>query len=218
MGMTSQQLLSELRENTGTDIDDVPDDIALLLLNRSFWELLNKVHFTEKERVIPFSTMVGVKKYRTPVTFEAIIGITMIDPTSQQFSRLDSVGEWTYDNEHNDDVINYAQPTKYFRQEQYIVLEPTPDIVYNLNIRHNILLQDVDTAGSELTIPREWHEIILYGGCYRLFVRLGDLNRASQMRNIQGNGWNSLVPTFAKETADQHNAHFEVKGYDGNYV
>ena len=49
MGMDLETLRDELREHVGVDSDDLPDPDADLLLNRSFWELMNKFRFRETE-------------------------------------------------------------------------------------------------------------------------------------------------------------------------
>lgn len=217
MTISTAQLLEELRDHVGVDSADLSDTKGLLLLNRSFWELCSKMHFKEKERTIPLTTQVGVRKYHVPVMLESIEALTFVDPDTGQRTPLERIGTFTYDNEYNSDVTQQARPEKYFREEDYIVLSPTPDATYTVELRHKRTLQDLEAAGTP-EIPQEWHEVILMGAVSRAFVKFKDYRSAREAREYQASTGNSLETVTEKEQIDSHRSHFEVEGYDGNYV
>ena len=76
-------LRTELRVNLGYETDDtgeLSNTDADLLLNRAFWELMNKFNFREEEKSSTFPTIAGTEFYSLPTLFESVRNITIQDP------------------------------------------------------------------------------------------------------------------------------------------
>jgi hypothetical protein len=60
-------------------------------------------------------------------------------------------------------------------------------------------------------IPQEWHELILFGGVWRGYIKLGDYNRANAMKNHQVGLIESTVPVEAKEETDSRDVGLSIR-------
>lgn len=220
MGILGDKLVLELKEHLGLDPDEseLSSSDALLLLNRSFWEMLNKIEFKEKERTIPFTLVAGVRKYKVPTILASIVGVSVIDPVSLKTERLEKIDNYLYDLDYVGATAEWAKPTKYYREENYLIFLNTPEQAYNVELRCLITLDDITDDTVFPKAPQEWHEVIMYGAVSRGFMRLGDYNKAGAARAFQSSLWDTLEPTKAKETEDHHEARFEVKGYADDYL
>jgi hypothetical protein len=214
MTISTQSLISELREHTGIDEEDLDNDGCLLLLNRSFWELCNKVNFKEKERTVIITTADGVRKYHKPVSLDSVVALNFVDPDTEKRVPLTRIGTWTYDNKYEGNTDARGRPEEYYREENYIVLHPTPDAAYSVELRHKRTLEDLEDDNNAPIIPQEWHEIILMGAVTRTFLRFKDYKSAREAREFQSSISNGTPTVDEKEQEDSHKAHFEVEGYE----
>lgn len=216
MGILGNKLVEELRKHLGLELDDEDElstEDALLLLNRSFWEMLNKIEFKEKERTVPFTLVTGKRKYKLPVLVASIEGITVIDPETLARDRLEKIDNYVYDHNYVGTEDSWAIPTQYYREGDYVIFLATPDQDYDIELRCLITIDDISDTSVFPKAPKEWHEVILFGAITRGFLGLGDYNKAGAARAFQASLWDTLEPVKAKETVDMHEAHFEVKGY-----
>ena len=215
MSIDTIALESELRVHLGDlgSSELTPND-ALLLLNRSYWELLDKFPFREKEETATFETVIGQRNYAVPSPFEALQMLSILDLTSGGYAPLERAGNWEYESIRETTDDNRGKPTKYYREEAKIRLHPIPDDIYTLTIKYWTTLADLNLSGSNLLIPRGWHEMVLYGGVWRGFLRLRDYEAAQTFKNHQIALINSSVPVEAKEERDSHAAGLEVLGRD----
>lgn len=201
------QLMVKLRRNTGLDIND-PDWTStdlLLVLNQSFWELLNKFDFREKESSYTITTAQGDYTYAVNNLQEAFLSASIVNPVTQQSTKLTPMSIAFFQENYNDNAlinIQYqAQPELYYRNNSNIILYPIPDQAYTITVQDLLTLSDLET-GQYPDIPREWHEIILYGAVWRVFLETGDMERSSYALNNQTRLINNTVPVQSKEETD----------------
>ena len=220
MGLVLAQLLSECRKIAGVDVDDSGcDDISVTLqMNRAFWETMNKFKFKENQRSAIFTTIIGQNNYQLPVEFEAIRTISIEDPATLIWQPIDYFDPQAFDDRENSNTSSRGIPIKYLRENSSILFQPIPDKVYNIKIRHLLRLQDLSTSNNAIVIPEEWHEIIMYGGTYRLLFALGDINRGDYFKNHTYTMMGSTIPVESKEQIDTKNAGVSLSKARGGYM
>lgn len=216
-GIDVDTLILELREHLGLSdqASELDDSDALLILNRSWWEFQNKTALREKEKTVEFDISEASDFYEVPQPIEAIKTLTIVDPDTLEQTQLDRMSQAFYSDNANDSVDLREKPRKYLREKDGFKLFPHPDKVYRLKMFRYITLDDL-VSGGDIEVPQFWHDVILYGGVYRGFMRLNDLNRAEFFRNQQADIMNTSVPTEAEEEADSKLAGLQVVGYDKN--
>lgn len=219
-------MIAGVRRVTGEDVDDISDDDVTLLLNESWWEIMDKFNFREKESTGTFPTIIGTVNYPTPKPFEAIRQISIQDIDTLQHYKLERMLPSTYENYVNDDPSQFDFPTKYVREGCLIRLWPTPDNIYNITIKYLTVLPDLDQVLFPTPpIPQVWGEIIKMGGIWRRFRDIGDVTRMTIYTNVQVRLINSTSPVETKEEYDSKEARLEVQrgdmgwfsAYNGDY-
>ncbi len=202
-------LRTELRVHLGLASDDetgLPDDDADLLLNRAFWELLNKFNFREEECSVEFTVDQAEDFISLPTLFESIRSLSRLDSVSNQWIPLDRIGLRQFEEKSNDDSDNQGEPIEYFREGVGIRLLSSsgggPDTTYTLRIKYRVTLADLATGNTTLVIPDVWHELVMYGGLWRAWHRKKDYISAREIRKHQVGLISSTVPVEAKEETD----------------
>lgn len=218
MGLTLSEMRTILRRACGTDEfdDGFSDDDVDLKLNRSYWELVDRLNFRENEITIPFALVTGSRKYELPSDFNALRGVSVFD-TDGQSNPLDMIDEKVYDKLYNNnptDGISNALPTKYYREKGFIQFWPTPDNDYDAILHYWKTLADLGDTNTTLPLPESWHEIVLNGGIYRGYIEIGDMKRYGEMKGVVDAAIMMAVPTEAKEQLDSRMIHVEVPGRD----
>lgn len=201
------QMIVKLRRNTGLDINDpdwtIPD--LKLVLNQSWWEILNKFDFREKEASYTITTIAGDYTYSVDNLQEAFLSAAITNPITQQSTKLDPMSIAFFQENFNDnaiiDIQYQSQPALYYRSNADLVIYPVPDQAYTISVQMLLSLADLAT-GNYPDIPREWDEIILYGAVWRVFLETGDTLRADYYVNHQARLINNTVPVQSKEESD----------------
>lgn len=201
------QLIVKLRRATGVDEDDpdwtIPD--LLLVLNQSWWEILNKFDFREKESSYTITTVEGTYTYPVDNLQEAFLSASIINPITMQSNKLDPMSIAFFQETYNDNAliqIQYqGQPNLYYRNGSDLILYPVPDQPYTIKAQMLLSLADL-ASGNYPDIPREWDELVLYGAVWRVFLETGDVLRADYFVNHQTRLINNTVPVQSKEETD----------------
>src|SRR5437879_1056117 len=217
MPINVNTMVLELRGHTGTDSSDLSDPDVLLLLNRSFWDLIDRFKFREKEVIATFSTVAGTNFYQVPSPFEAIQGFAIEDPITFRHDPLIRMTEYDYEQNftNNPDQSDFDKPIKYFRKGNGVLLWKTPDKVYTITIYYWTTLSDLDQSNNNVVpIPQVWDEIILWGGIAGAYKRLGDFARGQAAQSEQDRLITERVLVIAKEEIDTHRGGLDVVGYD----
>lgn len=220
MGLSLQNLRDESRSIAGIDSDDDEGSNTKVdqKLNRSFWEVLNKFDFKQKERTSTFVTVAGEDRYQLTTDFEAVRSISIQDVDLLTWNLVDQSSIHTVDVDYDSNSDQEAAPAKYIRESNVIQFQPIPDQVYTIQVRHLIYLEDLSDSNSTVVIPREWHEIIMYGGAYRLLFAIGDVNRGDYYKRHFYNLMQSTVPQEAKEEKDTKFAGVDSRIARGSYI
>lgn len=206
MGLNIQDLRNELRKGTGMDATDLPDADADLYLNRSWWEIIDKFHFREKEVTTTFNTIAGTRLYNMPSPFEALRQLSILNSDTKEHSVLNRITIDVYEGKYDEDTDARGFPVEYVREGCAVRIWPTPDAVYVITQKYWTTLADLDNTNSTPSIPASWHEIIFFGALWRTFISVGDFPRANAAKQHQVSLVNSSVPVEAKEEVDSHRA------------
>jgi len=210
MGLDLQQLRDDLRDATGTDIDDLSDEKVDRLLNRSYWEVLDKFPFREKEVTVTFNTIIGTRLYNMPEPFEALRKLSILEPATLVHKTIDRTTIDVYERTYDTNEAAEGFPTHYVREGCAARLLPTPDAIYEITEKYWTVLADLSITNDTPAIPQSWHEIILLGAIWRAFISFGDYQRARAANQHQIALINSAVPVEAKEEVDSPRGGLEV--------
>lgn len=210
MGLTVDEFIEELRDHLGLDEDELDEPAALRLLNRSYWDILNRFPLREKEKVADFPTVDGTALYELPISFEALRLVSIEDLNDEQHTPLNRLTRFRYEQLYQNSTDAEGKPTDYLREGSCIRFYPTPDDAYNITIGYWANLDDLISGSSEPDVPREWHEVILYGAIWRGFFKLKDHDAMNKSKMQQIALINNIVPVESKEEGDSHMSGLEV--------
>ncbi len=210
-------LRTELRIHLGHEsdgTDDLSDANADLLLNRAFWELLNKFNFREEECSVEFTVADGENFISLPTLFESMRKLSILNSDTNKWTPLVRIDIQEFERVTNDDTSAKGAPENYFREGVGIRLLSSagggPDATYTLRIKYRVTLADLASGNTTLVIPDVWHELVLYGGWWRGLARLRDFEGAREVKNQQISLINSTVPVESKEEVDSPLAGIEI--------
>lgn len=198
--ITLARMRYRLRQGLGgLDTTDLPDVDADELLNWALWELEDKFPFKEKECLRTAQTLDGMKSYDLPSDLDALKGVAIQDSEGQWYP-LERISEHREDEIFRDSADTEARPTKYYREDDKIVLHPTPDKAYTMQIRMwrtvaSLLEGQVETPG----LPRNWHELVIEGAIARGHFYSQDYDEARQATNFQLGKVRGAVLSIGKE-------------------
>lgn len=209
MGLSVDQIDTELKELLGIDDDDYDQTTRLLWINRSFWEITSKFDFREKEGTYNLSTIEGTNEYTVPVDLEGVQSVAIVQSDGVSLTNLTRITKEQYLNTYTSDYNLRTFPEHYYREADKIIISPVPDDIYSVVIKYLKTLPDL-IAGGTVILPQEWHELILFGAAYRGFLVLNDKVSAEFYRNQQSNLTASTIPTEAKEEKDSRFAAVDV--------
>lgn len=203
MTLILTQLESELRDHLGVATNDPQfgTDALDLLLNRAYWDMLDKFKFREKEASGLFYTVAGTRYYDVPVSFDYLTGLFIVDSSGNHI-QLDRASIPELEGVYNESTSSQGFPTKYTREGCGIKLLPTPDAIYTGVIKFMLNLADLSTSNVTPSIPHIWHECIVYGAAYRGFLKLGDFPRYQQYISLYNAKVVEIEPVESKEEED----------------
>ena len=217
MAIDLSVLRTELRIHLGFEsdgTDDLSNDDADLLLNRAFWELLNKFNFREEECSVEFTIAEDEDYTSLPVLFESMRSLAILNSDTNKWTPLDRIDIQEFERLANDDSSAKGAPEKYFREGVGIRLLSSaggaPDATYTLRIKYRFTLADLASGNATLVIPDVWHELILMGGFWRGLHRIRDYEGAREIRNTQIGMINTTVEVESKEEVDSPLAGIEI--------
>jgi len=212
MTLNLSSLRTELRTSLALDIQDLPNAEADSLLNRTYWELLEKFHIRETESSTTLTTNAGQREYLLPPDFESLRISAIMDPETFQHTQLVLFSVKQYEGMYSESASEQAAPTHYFRANESIILYPTPDDVYTIVIHYRQTLSDLADVTPNPSLPKSWQELLIFGAVFRGWFRLNDYDRANAAKAHYIGMLNSMVPQESKEESDTSMAGLRVIG------
>lgn len=221
MPLSLVQLENELLSHLGVDVSDFTNGLTDvdLLLNRSWWEIMDKFKFKEKEAHKTFNLTPGTASYSiatlvSPILFDALQTVAIEDLVTFEHSMLDEIQIQEYESRFINTTNQQTKPTNYIRDMENgnLLFYATPDLAYPITLYYWQILSDIPSQG--LSVPQSWHEIVLFGAIARGFRRFGDYNRADKAEKFQNNKIETSTPVEAKELSNLPHAGLTVIGRD----
>lgn len=193
MGISLATIRANVLRDLGVDATDLDASGTAnldLLINRSWWEVMDKFDFKEKQSKTEFALTVGTYSYdlaakintAASIVFDALREVFIVDDDDNS-SPLTPVSRREF--EENLDIASSAQdiPSRYSREGGNIYVAPVPDDTYTLRVYHLTILADIPSGGP--VIPQAWHEIIELGAIWRGHMTFRDFNSATDVQKIQ---------------------------------
>jgi hypothetical protein len=212
MTLNLTKLRADVRKGLALDATDLPNADVDSLLNRTYWEILEKFHIRETESSTTFTTNQGQREYVLPPDFESLRISAIVDPDTLKHSKLDLFSVKEYEQVYNEDEAEEGFPTKYFRANESIILWPTPDDTYDIVIHYRQRLEDLADGNIDPMLPRSWQELLIFGAIFRGWLELNDYERANAMKAHYIGMLNSMVPQESKEESDTSLAGLQLLG------
>lgn len=172
-----------------------------LYLNRSLWDIMDKVEFREREASGTFPTIASTRYYDLPVSFDYLQHLSIVDEVGQHIQLIKMTPE-EYEDNYNESSSYETFPTHYVREGCGVKLYPTPDQAYTVVIKFTVNLADLSVTNTNPGIPQVWHEIILFGAAWRAFLELGDFPRYQQYMALTTAKMAEIKPVEHKEEED----------------
>lgn len=216
MPLTLQNIRDGVRKSTGEDSTDLTDVDLDRYINRSFWEIQDKLPFRIKEKTVTFPTISGVALYDVPDNLENVRLVSIVDLNTNEHTQLIKMSEAVYENTYQNETYANTKPTNYVREGVSIRLWPTPDNVYTIVLKYNAILADLINATDTPPLPQIWGEIIEFGATWRRFKDLNDYVRVNANRQLQRDLLGTATDTKTKENVDNRMAGLDVVRFD-NY-
>ncbi|KKK48088.1 hypothetical protein LCGC14_3148630, partial [marine sediment metagenome] len=119
MAIDLSVLRTELRVHLGYEedgTDDLSNDSADLLLNRAFWELLNKFNFREEECSVEFTIAEDEDYTSLPALFESMRSLAILNSDTNKWTPLVRIDIQEFERTTNDDSSAKGAPESYFRE------------------------------------------------------------------------------------------------------
>lgn len=195
-------LRDELRTHLGLDSTDLPNTNCDLLLNRSKWQLEETLKLPANEVHTTFDTVAGTEEYEQNVPVDSIRLLALNDTEQEKWIQIYKSSEEEYVSRKNTNVEYRGKPTHYFWRGDKIVLYPTPDDVYEIQVTRRELLDDLSDSQTTFETSNALQEILVMGAVYRGFARQRDFNSADRFKRIYNNLLSEYVSFDSKQDED----------------
>lgn len=154
-----------LRERIGNPTTtDVPDATLTKRLNEALEFIWTRYRFHANRSISStITTVAGTSGYTLPVACDILR--TVRDGTN--FRKLEKMGEITWDSisaaKAAESTPTRGKPTRYFRANLTLFLDPVPDGAYVIQVRFRSSFTAMSSGSDVPTIPTSWHfGIVLY--------------------------------------------------------
>jgi hypothetical protein len=170
---------------------------------------MNKFRFRETECTAESTLTIGDNFLSLPIAphlFEALRKISVQNPDTLEWDTIKRRSLDLHESNASDDIEDRGCPIWYTRDQNGIRLQSEGgngvDKAYKIRIKYWVTLEDIDETNTEVPLPQAWHEILLFGGVWRLYRRLGNHSLGREMRNAQIDLINSTAAVESKEEED----------------
>ena len=202
----------------GLDEADLGNDDVDLYLNLALWEIEGSTEFESQSTQITTTLVEGQSDYdisdaATGTVLNTIISVAIVDENNQSFKLQKTTRDW-YDEHYNSGADYYAQPERYLREADLLILWPTPDDTVDgnalkISLREgiaNIVKGTKDTTG----LPRQWDELVVEGAITRGHYYRQDYDLSTATMNIQSRKISKIEKDREKGNVDMHRARLSV--------
>lgn len=177
--MMRTRLRLELGKRSETDL---PSSVLDEWINDSYLDLTGGMDFAENRRSYEFQTVAGQPFYLLPSTVDGVRMVSGYDPsTTVKGTALEKSDYAKYRKRPDQD----GDPLEWFREQQMLVLWPTPDETLTLSADVTILYAKLALDTDYPAIEDKWHEALLQGAKARAWEGLQNDTKAELSTNRQ---------------------------------
>lgn len=165
-------------------VADMPDATINEWINDSYLDITAGMETPESKRSFQITVVAGQALYMLPATVDGVRSVAAYDSTSTDDGRGQPL-EKSDSFKFRKRPAQNGDPLEWFREQQMLVLWPTPDesliLTVDAKIKYTKLAADTDYPA----IGDEWHEALLKGAKYRGWEALQNDNKALLAMNEQ---------------------------------
>lgn len=207
---TITNLRTELRVHLGNlDATDLPNTDADLLLNRAKWKLEEELDLPQNELHTTFNTIAGTASYAQIFPIDAVIRLALNDTEQEKLVPINIISEDYYNENYKTNAEFQGKPESYFMRGENIILYPTPDDIYSIEITRREILNDVSDSITTLSMSKALQSILLLIATYYGYIRYRDFNAANRINGIIQSEIRTYVNRNVKEE-DWHKAQVQL--------
>lgn len=174
--MQLSDMRTRLRKTIGNpDTTDVPDADLNELINLAYRDIAGRYRFHTVRKLCQFTTVDGTERYGLPTDCEVVLRVRDVTNGTKLRKRGD---RFAAVQEASDDEVT-GKPTDYVRQRDWILLDPTPDDAYVMELYYKAGITDLDADTDEPILPEAWHEGILKLARHKFYDDSGDIPKAT---------------------------------------
>lgn len=161
---------------------DLPDATVDEWINDSYLDMTGGMEFAENKKSFSFTTVVGQPFYLLPTTVDGVRTVSGYDPSTDTVgTALEKSDAFKYRKRPTQD----GDPLEWFREQQMLVLWPTPDRVLTLTVDAKILYAKLALDTDYPAIEDKWHEALFQGAKARGWEALQNDTKAELSNNRQ---------------------------------
>lgn len=218
MGLSLERMRYWVRKGLGNlDEQDISDDDVDELLNMSLWDLESNYRFEARKKRYSFTLADGQYSYNLSglQRLDAFRSVAYLDGDDNRKRLKRMTREWLDDEHNQKDSSHFGEPEFYLREENCLILYPTPGSTQDGNKIElatwtsvaSLLEGQVEESG----LPRNWDEMVVQGAIHRGHFYNEDYNFARQAVNFQVAQIRSTVPVESKEETNTHEGGLDVR-------
>jgi len=193
--MNLGQMRTKLRRRIGNPVDpNVTDDLLNEMINQGYRDVADRFRFHKNRKLCTFLTVAGQSNYGLPTELLSIIKMRDMSNGGRIMksdARQDSEREV-------DTTDNEGKPKHYTRYKSWVMLRPTPDDEYTIEVFYKADIVDLVSDVEEPILPVVWHYGIVEMAKYYYYMDQPDLPKA-QAAMAAFNDWVSSKPTEVDE-------------------
>lgn len=170
------------RELGNRSTTDLPDTVVNEWINDSYLDMTGGMEFAENRKSFSFSTVAGQPFYLLQSTVDGVRSVSGYDPATDTIgTALEKSDSFKYRKRPTQD----GDPLEWFREQQMLVLWPTPDSELTLTVDVQILYTKLSADTDYPAIEDKWHEALFQGAKARAWEALQNDAKAELANNRQ---------------------------------
>lgn len=151
-------------------------------VNRAYLQMAMSFQFYGVETKTTFNTAAADNDYDIGTVAVGAKDIVAIYNNTQDYPLVQRDIVW-WEATLEDPTTVTGEPTDWVRYGDDILLYPTPDAIYEMNIRYKTNPAEMTTDGESPVFPEEWHEAIVLSAMSKAAFFYGFDNKGINMKN-----------------------------------
>lgn len=174
--MELSTMRTRLRRAVGSpSTTDAADADLDEFINSAYRDIAGRFRFHRVRKLCQFNTVDGTERYGLPTDCEAVFRVRDVTNGVKIKKRGDRFAATL---EGSDDEVS-GKPTDYVVQKDWLLLHPTPDDVYVIEVFYKAGITDLSADADEPILPEGWHDGIIKLARHKFYDDRGDIPKAT---------------------------------------